>query len=233
MDKQALIDEYKYKIELHAHTKPVSTCSEMECELFANNFIKYGFDGVAVTNHFMSDYFGDRNVREATEYYLDGYRNVVEAAGDKLSVWLGMEIRFTENFNDYLVYGINENDIEKCFYYLDKGIDVFYKEFKNEKNLIIQAHPCRNSCVTANPKSLDGAEVFNFHAGHNAGMTKAARFAKENNLITSGGIDLHHEYQWDTFAVRCKTLPKDSYELAELIKSEDLIYTVGNSIVIP
>ena len=167
--KENLLEEYKYKIELHAHTKPVSGCSEIPCAEFAEKFIGYGYDGVVVTNHFMPDCLDRfKDGAEAAEFYLKGVTDVREAAGDKLSVCLGMEIRFTQNMNDYLVYGINEKDVEKCFYYLDKGIDVFYKEFKNDKNVIIQAHPFRDNIERVNPGSLDGVEVFNFHAGHNA-----------------------------------------------------------------
>ncbi len=232
--KEKLFEEYKYKIELHAHTYPVSGCSDFECDEFAKRFVELGYDGVVVTNHFMPDYPSRfKDGAEAAEFYLKGCTDVKKAAGDKLSVYLGMEIRFTENNNDYLVYGINESDVEKCFYYLDKGIDVFYKEFKNDKNIIIQAHPFRDGLVRANPASLDGVEVFNFHAGHNARISEAAKFASENNLIVSGGVDLHHDFQWGTHSVRVKNLPKDSYDVAELIKSGEMMFVVGNSIVLP
>ena len=232
--KSQLLEEYKYKFEFHAHTSPVSGCSQIPCTEFAEKFIGFGYDGVVITNHFTPDY-PDRfkDGAEAAEFYLKDVADVKKAAGDKLSVCLGMEIRFSKNINDYLVYGINENDVEKCFYYLDKGIDNFYKEFKNDKNVIIQAHPYRDHVVRANPASIDGAEVFNFHSGHNPRMSEAAKFAAENNLLVTGGLDLHHPHQWATHTVRLKTLPKDSYDIAEIIKSGEMLFTVGNSIVLP
>lgn len=232
--KEKLFDEYKYKIELHAHTTPVSACSEIPCEVLAGKFIELGYDGVVITNHMQPGFLDMfKSAADCAEYYVNDFLNTKKAAGDKLSVCLGMEIRFTENWNDYLVYGINENDIEKAFCFLDKGIKAFYKEFKNDKNIILQAHPFRDNMERANPADIDGIEVFNFHAEHNPRMSEAAKFAKENNLIVSGGVDLHHDFQWGTHTVRCKNVPKDSYEVAELIKSGEMLFQVGNSIVLP
>ena len=231
--KNELLSEYKYKFELHAHTSPVSCCSEISASDFARDFIEDGFDGVCITNHFSPQLLRFATAKAAAEFYLSDYYSTKAAAGDRLSVCLGMEIRFTENCNDYLVFGVNDADIERAYYYLDKGIDVFYREFKDARKLILQAHPFRNGMVRANPKSLDGIEVYNLHPNHNSRIGEAARYAAENNMIISGGIDFHHEWQRNIFALRCRTLPRDSYEVSELVKSGDLIYTLGDNVIIP
>lgn len=228
--KNRLLEEYKYRFELHAHSNPVSSCSELPCCELAQNLIDDGFDGVALTNHLMSSKLSNK---EYAEVYLKDYYDLKEYAGDKLNVCLGVEIRFVENHNDYLVYGVDENDIEKFISYFHKGIDVFYKEMKNEKNIILQAHPFRDGMVLSNSKSVDGIEVFNFHAGHNSRIPMAAKYTHDNKMLISGGVDFHHPWQRGHLAMRCKALPKDSYDIAELIKSQDFIFELGGSIILP
>ncbi len=231
--KMQLLEKYKYKFELHAHTNPVSPCSQIPAEEFAAKFIDNGYDGVVVTNHFLPWMKEKYSAKEYADYYLSDFETVKKTAGDKLTVCLGMEIRFSENDNDYLVYGIDGADVEKCWYYLDKGIDCFYREFKNDRNVIFQAHPFRDGMTRCNPKSVDGVEVFNMHAGHNSRISTAAVYAKENNLLVSGGLDYHHEWQTAQTAVRFPEKITNSYDIAEFLKRRDMIFTVGDSIILP
>ena len=231
--KKQLLDKYKYRFELHAHSNPASPCSDFSPEELVDKFIECGYDGIVLTNHFQHRLKKSYSSKEYADLYLKDYEAVKKRAGDKLTVCLGMEIRFWENDNDYLVYGINEDDVEKCAYYLDKGIRTFYNEFKNDKNLILQAHPFRDGIILAPVDCIDGIEVFNLHAGHNSRIATAAQYAKQHNMILSGGIDFHHEYQSNQSAVRFQTLPKNSYDIAEIIKNQDMIFTVSDSIILP
>ena len=49
--KEDLKSEYKYRIELHAHSKPVSPCSEIPPEQLIKVYKDLGFDAIALTNH--------------------------------------------------------------------------------------------------------------------------------------------------------------------------------------
>ncbi len=232
--KKKLLKKYPCSIELHAHSAPVSVCSDYPYNKFVDAFTEDGFDGVVLTNHLKPeqlDTYG--SPKAAAEFYLEDYRKIKEYAGEKLTVILGVEVRFCENNNDYLVYGVDEEDIETIYSYIDKGIDVFYKEFKKSSNLIIQAHPLRDRNVHANPASLDGIEAYNFHPHHNGQIAAAVKYAKDNNMIISGGVDFHHEYQRKLFSVRCKKVPKSSYEVANLIRSGDFIFLLNDGIIIP
>jgi hypothetical protein len=79
-----------------------------------------------------------------------------------------MEIRFPENCNDYLVFGFSEDEMGHLFDLTAVDYISFYKEFKNDKNIIIQAHPFRNGITAQNPEYLDGVETFNMHPNHNS-----------------------------------------------------------------
>ena len=84
---------------------------------------------------------------------------------------------------------------------------------------------------------LDGAETFNMHPGHNAAIGLSVKYAKENGLtITTAGSDFHHlnVKHEGVSALRTRTLPKDSFELAELLKQGDYLFEIGGeAIVLP
>lgn len=228
------ITKYKYKVEMHAHTSPVSSCSELPPERLIELLSQHGADAVVITNHFWPGYFEKGSKDEMVEKYIKDYIDT-KAEGEKagISVILGMEIRFEENANDYLVYGIDENDIKRAYDYLDKGLDVFYKEFKNDKNIILQAHPFRNGMTLMNPESLDGVEVFNMHQGHNSRVAQAAAYAKENNFLIGCGTDFHHEYQAGHCFALTDFLPKDSYDIAKIVKEQNFLIDISGNVVIP
>ena len=120
-----------------------------------------GYDSVVITNHFTTQLKGE-TIDEKINWYLEDYYECVETRKlVDLNVILGAEITFTENKNDYLIFGICPEDLTPIYKMLPYGIDRFYREFKNEKNIIIQAHPFRDGMERANPESLDGIEVFN------------------------------------------------------------------------
>jgi hypothetical protein len=151
-----------------------------------------------------------------------------------LKVYLGMEVRFPENANDYLVYGICEDDIKEIFSYIHGDYKTFYKGFKNDKNVILQAHPFRNGMTLQDPKYLDGIEVFNVHPNQNSKIAFACRYAKENpHFITSCGSDFHNPGLQGLGATLVKELPADSFGIAEILKSRDYLFDISGSIVIP
>ena len=145
-----------------------------------------------------------------------------------------MEIRFPENSNDYLVYGIGEKDIKDIFSYIYGDYIHFYKGFKNNKNVILQAHPFRNGMVLQNPDFIDGIEVFNMHPNHNSRVAVANQYANEHTeFIKTCGTDFHHEGHQGLGAILTKTLPGDSFGIAEILKSRDYLFNIAGSIMIP
>ena len=123
-----------------------------------------------------------------------------------------------ENINDYLVYGINPDDLKDIYSMLSYGIDRFYSEYKNGKNIIIQAHPMRDNIAFVKPESLDGIEVFNLHPNHNSRVGLAAKFARENNMIAICGSDFHHYGQECLCGILTKKPLKNSFDVAKTLK---------------
>lgn len=229
MDISNTLNEYKFKTELHAHTNPVSRCGKISPEETVERYSEVGADCIVITNHLNPDWLQRR-----PEEYLDDYERALKA-GKKFGVHviLGVEVRFTENDNDYLVYGVEPSDIEKIISYIDKGIREFYRGFKSDKNIILQAHPFRKNMVLAPLDSIDGVETFNSHPVHNSKIAVAARYARDNRLTVSGGTDYHDPGDHGLCFMRSKIKPETSYDIAEILKSHDYLFDISGSIVFP
>jgi len=231
---------YKYRIELHAHTAPISRCSQIEPEEMVKIYSEKGYDAVVITNHFTYDEveFCGLDKDAFLKRYTDNYEEV-KAHGEKygINVFLGAEIRFAENHNDYLLYGVNTEVLSKCYDYLLKGIEAFRTEVTLPDTVFLQAHPFRDGMEAVDPKLLDGIEILNMHPGHNSRVGIATRYAYESNLsIKTIGSDFHHKNHGHeaVSALRTSVMPKDSFELAKILRSGDYLFEVGeNSIVIP
>ncbi len=223
--------EKYYKTELHAHTTPVSSCSDIETKQLVEIYKENGYDSIVLTNHFLTQMQGE-TIEEKINRYLEDYYNCSEE-GERidLNVILGAELRFTENNNDYLIYGICPEDLIEIYKMLPYGIDSFYKEYKNEKNIIIQAHPFRDGMQSVKTESLDGIEVFNMHPNHNSRIGLAARYAYEKNMIVTCGSDFHHYGQECLCGILTENPLKNSYDVANVLKSRDYNITIGNYLV--
>ena len=85
-----------------------------------------------------------------------------------LNVILGLEIRFIDGPEDYLIYGVNEEFLIENPELYNLNLMEFRNMVKDKGMLIYQAHPFRPGLVVQEPKLLDGIEVYN----GNPGMTQ-------------------------------------------------------------
>lgn len=231
--KEQLQNEYKYRIELHAHTRPASSCSEISPEQMVEIYSGKGYDAIVITNHF---YLGNMNgdtKEECLDNYISDYEKTVDAAkAYNLKVFLGAELRFPPNCNDYMLYGADRNVLSLCYDYLDKEVGVFRKEVSLPNSVFVQAHPFRDGMELCAPSLLDGIESFNMHPGHNARIGIAARYAKENNFaVQTIGSDFHHLNRGHeaVSALRTKIMPETSFDIARILRSGDYLFEIGES----
>lgn len=232
--KRNLINEYKYRIELHAHTSGASSCSQITPEEMAKTYSKLGYDGIVITNHFT--YLEGRNKNEYIKEYIYDYESAKQV-GDKLglTVLLGAEIRFTENANDYLIYGVDGDILNSIYDLLPYGVENFRRELKLENSIFLQAHPFRDNISAVNADLLDGVEIFNMHPGHNSRIGLASKYARENGIsVTTAGTDFHNPGRDGLSALLCRELPSGSFALASILKSGDYLLEIAkNNIIIP
>lgn len=239
MLKEDLLKEYNHRIELHAHSMPVSACCDCPADKFLELYAENKVEVVCLTNHFTSDnpLFSGKTKKEAVDAYIGGYEELKEAAKPYgINIILGCEIRFDENSSDYLIYGVNREILEEAYDYFGKGAEAYRKNVALSDSLFVQAHPFRNNITLPDPRFLDGVETLNFHPNHNSRNSTAARYAKENGLdICVGGSDFHNAGHYNEALVAlAKTAPADSFELAKLLKSKDFLFLLGdNHVIIP
>ena len=235
MDFTKITKEYAYKTELHAHSYPVSSCGRFSGEEVAKIYLDAACNTVTITNHLTEKHLEKYpDTAELVEFYLSDYYKACEAGTTLgINVALGVEIRFAGTHNDYLVYGVGPEDIEKMISYVNTDIQTFYKEFKNDKNVILQAHPFRSNMEPTPIGSVDGIETFNTHPGHNSCIAFATRLAREHDFLVSGGSDFHERGRHATCVLRTKQEIRDSYDIADALKSRDIVFDMAGHIIIP
>lgn len=234
MDIQEYLASYRYKIELHAHTSPSSGCSEIPPKEMIRLMKEQGYDAVVITNHFFSGGYYINAEDPVGSYLKDFVATKEEGEKQGIRVLLGAEYRFTENVNDYLVYGVDETFLRKTVTKFDMGIEAFYKEYHREDLLILQAHPFRNGMTEVSPEYLDGIETMNLHPHHNSRIAMAVRYAREKKFpVVTIGTDLHHWGHEGCTALRTKVLPEDEKHLVEILRSRDYLFEVGGCPVLP
>ena len=229
---------YPFRTELHAHTTPASTCSEIQPEKLVEIYVEKGYDALVLTNHFSKDVLSCKDKKRDIDNWFCDYERCIEAArGTRLQVILGAEVRFSENTNDYLIYGVNEEILSVCYDYFDKGVEKYREEVRLEKSLFIKAHPYRNGITPTSSNLLDGVEAYNMHPGHNSRIGLACRYANENpDFIVTAGSDFHHlnKGHEGLCALRTKEVPNDTFELVSVLKSRDYVLEIGeDSIILP
>ncbi|MCQ2440739.1 MAG: PHP domain-containing protein [Clostridia bacterium] len=219
---------------------PASRCCTCSIEKALELYSEKGVNAICLTNHFYIDspIFTGKTKDGCIDSYLSDYEKMKELAKPYgIKILLGCEIRFTENKNDYLIYGVNRDILEEAFDYFDSGLENFRKNVVLKNSLFIQAHPFRDNMTLVDTALLDGFETLNLCNNHNNRIASSAFFAKEQGVkICIGGSDFHHDkpYYPATILMLSKTIPSDSFELVELIKSGDYIFLLGdNHIVIP
>lgn len=162
-------------IETHAHSLPVSQCSELEykelLDIYADNY----YNGIFITDHYNVDF-------ELTPYYQsnigisDLYANFSKYAQKKgLNALFGLELKFNPRIPDpyqdseFLIYGCEPQFLDKYPYIYNcdtvaSGLctlkNLLSKEYGNSF-LIIQAHPQRNRKGILHNRNIDGIELYN------------------------------------------------------------------------
>ena len=226
--------QYRFKTEMHAHTKPVSPCSEIAPALLVEQYAELGYQSVMITNHFYPGmaHFGEKEA--CLEAYLADY-TIAKAVGDRLGVHvlLGCEIRFAENSNDYLLFGVTPQLLADAYETLDKDLETFSKKFRSEDLLIFQAHPFRDGMFLADPANLDGVETFNMHPGHNSRVAVAARYAREHDFLVSAGTDYHHMGHAGMAGILTKTPLQTAKDVVAVLKNRDYLLDVGGNVILP
>ncbi len=208
------------KIETHFHTAQVSPCSQVRAEEGIRLYHKEGFQAVVVTDHFSADVLGrDGEWSKKIDHFLEGYQAACrEGAKLGVRVYFGMEIRFVQNMNDYLVYGVTPQFLYDHPWIYMESIEAFSEISRKADLCLVQAHPMRRYCEPVAASLLDGYEGYNGNPRHDSRNASARRLAKECGLIWTSGSDFHQVEDLGRGGVLMDDLPRDEKDLADRIK---------------
>ena len=185
----------KYRYETHLHTDESSHCARVPAAEAVRMYRNEGYAGIIVTDHYFRGYFDMQPFRkwnEKIDRFLSGYKKALnEGCKVGLDVQLGMEIRFDENANDYLVYGIDEEFLRENRELYRLTLKEFRELVAGKGIAIVQAHPFRPGITPTPPSLLDGVETWNGHPRHNSQNHLAFEYAAQNGLKMLSGSDFH------------------------------------------
>ncbi len=215
------------KIELHAHSAESSRCGSVGAEETVKKYYETGYQALVLTDHYYARFFDKiKNLswEKQLEKYLKGYQTAVKAAQNlDFKVFLGIEIKFNDDPNEYLVYGLKEEFLKK-----NPNLHQFsLAEFKTltaaqkEEVLIFQAHPYRPGMAPAADHLLDGLEVYNGNPRHDSQNDKALSYAEKHNLKMISGSDFHEYEDLARGGIAAAEFPKKMSELISLLKIGD------------
>jgi predicted metal-dependent phosphoesterase TrpH len=186
------------KYELHAHTAQCDKCARMGGAELVQLYAEAGYNGMVITDHYFSTFYhwfrddiSETDHKSMISRYLKGYYAAREE-GEKrgFTVLSGAEVRFDGTINDYLVYGLEEDD----FYRLPllnrlKNLDELVAVLPSHA-VVVQAHPFRDDMTVISPEPLFGIEVYN--GGTDAFRNELAKlYATHYGKVMTSGSDVH------------------------------------------
>lgn len=212
----------EYKYEIHAHTKNTSRCGQLDAEDLVKLYKAAGYSGIVITDHYSPMTFEPLEFfskKKAMEHYLRGYRKAKQFETDDFTVLLGTELRFYATVNDYLIYGVSEEMLCELPFLLPIYIKRASRLFRERGCLFIQAHPFRKLITRANPKHLDGVEVFNGKADKQANDNSENWATEIHAKVKTSGSDCHRESGVGLGGIITNEPIKNNADLVRILKS--------------
>ncbi len=240
---------YKFKTELHCHTKSVSHCAHDEPEHLVETYLAAGYTTIVVTDH-LSDFtfkymsqigrdegeyrylpadfdrtiFDRSDAGEATwddkiSFLMAGPAFLRKVADGRLTVLLGAELRLPDSANDYLLYGVTEEFLRANPDLNKCSVKQASLTCRASGVLMIQAHPFRNRMKIVEPDYLDGIEIYNGAHNHDSRNDFAEMWARRYNMIVTSGSDYHDDYHSPDAGILTEAPIRTSEELLSVLRS--------------
>lgn len=213
------------KVEMHCHTDG-SSCADYNIKDIVNEYVKAGFGGLVVTNHYAYREYvrqGFSNPSEYAKAFLSWIDDAEKAGKEKnLKIFFGMEVRLTYNNTEYMLYGFDKDFVLNNDEIYSLTQEQLF-DLANRHNIFMyQTHPFRDNVNVGDPRFMHGAECFNGHYHHNNNNAISKEFCEKNNLVKTFGTDFHHDDQPITTAILVPNEISDNIELTKYIRSNEL-----------
>lgn len=219
----------QYKTELHCHTGEISCCAHLDSKSIVDKYVEFGYHTLVVTNHLSpttffdkrSNYTGTDNWNEMIDFYLSGVETVRQYAKGRLNVLWGLELLACKDKNDYLIYGMTEQQLREYTDILEISVRDFSPRLRQMGLLVYQAHPFRNAIRVVDPQYLDGIEVYNGHRKHDSRNDFAKLWADRFSYRRISGTDLHDADHVPTGGILTDVEITSNAQLADILAGND------------
>lgn len=215
-----------YLYDLHVHTNEVSFCGFVSGKEVAQLYAEAGYSGIVITDHYYDGFFNEVSGtwENKVKQYLSGYLEAkAEGAKHGLDVFLGIEIKFSGSLDDYLVYGISEEFLLQYPKLYNLGLPELSKLVREQGLILYQAHPFRSYCNPADPKYLDGIEVFNGNPRHESHNDQAEAYANKHQLKMISGSDFHQHQDLAIGGVYFSEKIRDNQHLVTALNNSQIV----------
>lgn len=217
------------KLETHAHCLKGSRCASVPAEVLVSEYLKEGYGGLVITNHYshssFSSYPGDGK-KEKLDFYFSLVNNL-KTIGERenFRIYFGSEISAYSPdgcFSEYMLYGFTEAFLyDSPLLYTLTQKELFELADKNGL-MLYQTHPFRNGVTVGNPRFMHGAESFNGHIGHTENNELAESFCNKYSLIKMSGTDFHDSGQPITGGIFIPDNLADERALTDYIRNNSV-----------
>lgn len=210
-----------YLFDTHVHTSESSSCGKVSAADIVKRYKKLGYDGIIITDHVHASQFAKhgKTYEQQAKKYLEGYKTAKAFEDENFHVIQGMEIRFLENDNDYLLYGFDEDFIFTDDFAHYKSLEEFRPVVEKNNLIIFQAHPFRRNMTVINQSLVDGVEVYNGHGDHNSSNDIAYRWAEKYSHRMLSGSDFHGNVSMEPGGVYFEEYVENSKDVAEALRA--------------
>ena len=184
-----------YKYETHCHTKMISACASLTAEQIVELYVKNGYSGVFITDHFLNgNTTVDRRLpyKEQIDRFFEGYEEVKKVAGNSLQVFFGFE--YSYRGTDVLVYGWNKLQLKNRVAIMSMSMKEFCIYCGEQGVLAVQAHPFREADYIDHIRlypETEGVEVYNA-CRTDLCNDLGAFYAEKYGKVVTAGTDIHH-----------------------------------------
>ena len=215
-----------YMCEMHLHSSEISICGKKTREEMLNIAKKNGYDGVFFTDHFWRGNCKIKNLswQECAEKYKEEHEKAKEY-GKKIGIDVFFGFELCEKTADFLIYGIDadfliaHSEIKEM-----TTIDVL-DMFRNEKGLVIQAHPFREASyideIILYPLHVDGVEILNTHNRTDRADELAVQYAQAYGFLTTCGSDYHADREHPLCAMTFPRRPRSEKDVIDMIRNRE------------
>lgn len=212
------------KIELHVHSTGFSKCGKLDVEEIVALYSAKKYDAIVLTNHFShasERYYTGMGGKDYHRAYHDMIRKAQDAGRKhNLLVLGGYELRFDQNCNDYLVYGMTEEFTRDYAPIFENGVATFSETAKENGFLLYQAHPFRKDMTIIRPELLFGIEVQNTHPRHDSRNDIALAWAEKYGLHKIAGSDCHQVVDVGSSAIVTDETVRTMDDLVRVLRND-------------